>query len=641
MSQVKGKTGNYKFKAEINQLLDILTHSLYTHRDVFIRELISNAADALDKVKLKTLLGEKICDENLDLEIKISIDKDKKTFTISDTGIGMTAEELKKNIGTIARSGTADFIKAVADSKDKDVSLIGKFGVGFYSVFMAAEKVEIKTKSAQPDEPACIWKSDGKGSFTIEETSDKIKRGTTITAFLKEDALSFAEEWSVKSAIEKYSNFVPFPILLNGEKVNTISAIWRDPKSSVKEKDYKEFYKFISHGDEDPETWLHFSADVPLQFNALLFVPKKNMEFLGFGKLEEGVQLFVKRVMVDPHAKEVLPNYLRFLRGVVESDDLPLNISRETLQENPYLIKIKNTLTSKILSHLSSLAEKEPEKYKKIWNEFGRILKEGYSDFQHKEQIAELFRFESSGTEDKHELISLKQYIERMPENQEKIYFLSGQSRESVEKNPNLEIFKDKGIEVLFCYDPIDEFALPGLFEFSGKQIISVDQADIEEIKKISDTKQDKKEIDDEKLKAVEKLTRRMKNILGDRIEDVKISGRLVKSPAILVSTNKTMSAQMEKIMSMLNQDTAVSPKIMEINKKHPLILKMADIYKNNPKDAVLSELTNGLYLTASLLDGSVDKPAEMAEHILKVVNRAAELYTKNKKQDKAQGSKN
>jgi len=627
MATAKKKTGNYKFKAEIAQLLDILTHSLYTHRDVFIRELISNAADALDKIKLKLLLNETVCDENLDLEISISLDNDNKTFTISDTGIGMTMEELKKNIGTIARSGTADFIKTLAESREKDVSLIGKFGVGFYSVFMAAEHVEITTKSADPQEPAYIWKSDGKGSFTITEADEKTSRGTSITAFLREDADMFSQEYAVKSAIEKYSNFVPFPIKLNNETINTVSAIWRDPKSSVKEKAYKDFYSFISHHDEEPATWLHFSADVPLQFHALLFVPPKNMESMGFGNLEEGVQLFVKRVMVDPHAKDVLPQYLRFIRGVVESDDLPLNISRKTLQENPYLIKIRNTLTGKVLSHLAETAEKKPQEYTEIWKEFGRILKEGYADFQHKDQLAPLFRFDSSRQDETGSQVSLKQYVDRMVKDQEKIYFLSGSSKDAVEKNPGLELFRQRGIEVLYCYDPIDEFALPGIMEFSGKQIVSVDQSDPEEIKKLGEAPKEEKELDTETKKDMEKLTRRMKNILGDKVEDVRLSGRLVKSPAILVSKDRGMSSQMEKIMTMLNKDAAVSPRVMEINKSHKVVNRMLEIYKANPKDAVLTELTQGLFSTAMLLDGAVDKPQDMAQELLKIIERAAVLY--------------
>jgi len=640
MTAEKAKTGKYKFKAEINQLLEILTHSLYTHRDIFIRELISNAADALDKVKLKMLLGETVCDKDLDLEIKITIDPDNKKFIISDTGIGMTAEELRNNIGTIAKSGTADFIKSLSDSKDKDISLIGKFGVGFYSVFMAGKKVEIKTKSALSDEPACVWESDGSGTFQIRQADEEVKRGTTITVFLREDAESFANEFTVKSAIEKYSNFVPFPIILNKNRVNTISAIWRDPKNSVKEQDYKAFFKFIAHQDEDPVTWLHFSADVPLQFNALLFVPKNNIEFLGLGRQEEGVQLFVKRVMVDPHAKDILPQYLRFVRGVVESDDLPINISRETLQENPYLIKIKNTLTGKFLSHLSDLAEKDAEKYNAIWKQFGRIIKEGYTDFQHKDKIAELFRFNSSKCKNQDEIISLKEYVDRMPENQKKIYFLSGTSRDAVEKNPSLEIFKERDIEVLYCFDPVDEFALPGLLEFSGKQIISVDQADPDEIKKSGNKGKEEKEPDRETLKELETLTRRMKNILGSRVEDVRLSNRLVESPAILVSKNKAMSSQMEKIMTMLNQEISVAPKVMEINKNHPLIMNMLEIYKKDPKDHVLTDLTNGLFSTAMLLDGAVEKPQNMAEEFQKIISRTAELYTGKSGREKSKDKK-
>ena len=366
---------NIKFKAEVNQLLDILTHSLYTHHDIFIRELISNAADALDKARLKDVMGEKIIDPDLDFEIHITLNKDEKTFIIQDSGIGMTADDIVKNIGTIARSGTSEFIKQLKEDNKENINLIGRFGIGFYSVFMAAKKVEILSRSALQKSKACRWTSDGVHSFQVEEITEKVKRGTTIKVYLRDDAQEFSEEYTVKSAIEKYSNFVPFPIYVNDEKVNKITAIWREPKSNVNKKSYQAFFKFIAGQDDEPLTWLHFSADVPLQFHSLLFVPKTNLEKLGFGQEDEGVHLFVKRVMVDPHARDILPPYLRFLKGVVESDDLPLNISRETLQENPFLIKIKNSLTGKFLSHLENMAKKDEKTYMEIWNEHGRILK--------------------------------------------------------------------------------------------------------------------------------------------------------------------------------------------------------------------------------------------------------------------------
>jgi molecular chaperone HtpG len=641
MAETKGsKKQSFKFKAEVSQLLDILTHSLYTHRNVFIRELISNAADALDKVRLKEMMGDKIADPDLNMEIRINLDKEKKTFTILDTGIGMTRDELVQNIGTIARSGTADFLKQISQEKQKDAQLIGKFGVGFYSVFMAGEKVEITTRSAVQREPALTWTSDGRGSFQIVPAEGKIQRGTTIKVFLREDAVEFAESFTVKNTIETYSNFVPFPIHLDGEQVNTISAIWRDPKSSVKKKQYNEFFKFIARQSDEPLTWLHFSADAPLQFHALLFVPRTNFETLGFGKKEEGVHLFVKRVMVDAHAKDIMPSYLRFVEGVLESDELPLNISRETLQENPYLFKIKNTVVSKFLSYLQEFSEKDDEKYREFWKQFGRILKEGYADFTHKDKLAALFRFNSSKCEGKDTLIPLQTYVDRMIEKQEEIYFLTGPSREALEKNPTMDIFKAKDIEVLYSFDAIDEFVLPGLMEFQKKKIVSADQADPAKLDAIlsKDGKKEKK-VTDAELKNLEKLARRIKNILGDRVEDVRLSDRLVDNPAVLVGSEKGMSKQMEKIMQMMSQGAAPAPKILEINKHHAMIQNLVKIYTANAKDHMLTKIVQNLYDSVLLLDGAVPDPHEMATEMQDLLAETARLYTQMKPEGEKEGS--
>ncbi|MDZ7722459.1 MAG: molecular chaperone HtpG [candidate division KSB1 bacterium] len=616
---------SFEFQAEVRQLLDILSHSLYTHRDVFIRELISNATDALDKARFKSVKNEEMADSELSFEINIELDKDKNQLKLSDTGIGMTHDELVENLGTIARSGTTEFIKQAAQNKE-DISLIGRFGVGFYSVFMAAETVKVHTKSAEPGTPSWTWISDGTGKFEIEEGPHDMKRGTTVVLQLREDAKDFAEESSVKSIIEKYSNFIPFSIKVNGEQVNTVSAIWREPKSNIKTEQYNEFYKFISHKQEDALTWMHFSADVPLQFHTLFFVPKTNLEFMGFEAEDEGIQLFVRRVLVDPHNSDILPNYLRFLRGVIESDDLPLNISRETLQENAHMIKIKNTVVSKFLAHLQNLADKEPETYTTFWRQHGRIFKEGYNDYANKDKVASLFRFNSSACETPEDLVSLDTYIERMPENQEEIYYLSGPDYKTLNSNPNLEIFKAKDVEVLYCYDPIDEFALPGLFEYKGKQIVSADTVDMTKLEKLPDLET---KPEPEGLKAsqsdLDKLARRIKDILGDRVEDVKISERLVDSPAVLRSD--AMSSQMEKMMKIYTQDNSTKPKTMEINKKHPLIHNLLAIYQKNAKDPVLNVAVENLFNSVSLLDGSINDPQSMADSIQNMISQSLDLY--------------
>lgn len=623
---------SFKFKAEVTQLLDILTHSLYTHRDVFIRELISNAADALDKVRFLSIKGEEIANADENLEIRINLDKDKKTFTITDTGIGMTHDELVSNIGTIARSGTSEFVKQLAAEKDKEgeLNLIGRFGVGFYSVFMAGEKVEITTKSVKKDEPAWQWISDGRGSFEILPVKEPVKRGTTILVHLRQDAEEFAEKFTIQSAIEKYSNFVPFPIRVDGEQINKVTAIWREPKNNLKDEQYNEFFKFIARQQDEPLTRFHLSTDVPLQFHALLYVPKTNLELFGFGREDEGVHLFVKRVLIDAHAKDILPAYLRFVRGIVESDDLPLNISRETLQENPYLFKIKTTLVSKFLSHLQEFAQDEA-KYKEFWQQHGRTLKEGYNDYTNREKIADLFRFNSSRCNNADELTSLKKYVEEMAEKQEEIYYLSGTSRESVEKNPVMDIFKSKNIQVLYCYDPIDEFVLSGMLEYDKKIFVSADQADMSKLAAIPSTTKEKDEAETkpEDTRELDKLARRIKDILGDRVEDVKLSERLVDSPAVLVSSQKGMSGQMEKIMHLYNQNAKLPAKVMEINKKHPVILQMQKIYQKDVNDPILTKLAYNLFYSVSLLDGSLQDPQEMAAHIQEILAETCKLYIK------------
>ncbi len=623
------ETTHYEFQAEVRQLLDILSHSLYTNRDVYIRELISNAADALDKVRFKSVKGENICDADLEFEIRINLNEDEKTFTIADTGIGMSKQELIDNIGTIARSGTSEFVKQLK-ADEKNVSLIGRFGVGFYSVFMAGESVEVTTKSADPNEPAWIWTSDGTGTFDIVEGPKDLTRGTSIKVKLRDTAEDYSQKWKVQGIIEKYSNFVPFPIKLNGEQVNKVTAIWREPKSTITKEQYNEFYKFIAHQGDESLTWMHFSADAPIQFHSLLFVPKTNMEFFGIESPDEGINLFVRRVLIDAHDKDILPNYLRFVRGVLESDDLPLNISRETLQDNPYMIKIKNTVVGKFLSHLQDLAKREPDKFKDFWKNHGRIFKEGYNDFSNKDKVASLFHFNSSKCEKKDDLVSLDTYIDRLLTDQDEIYYISGPDRKSVENNPALEIFKAKDIEVLYCYDPIDEFALPGLFNYKEKNIVSADQVDLAKLEKIPNKeaeKKDTKKPSKKDEKDLDKLARRIKDILGDKVEDVKLSDRLVNSPAVLVSQG--MSSQMEKMMHIYTPDAPSRPKVMEINKSHPLILNLLAIFKKDAKDHMLDIVAFNLFSSASLLDGSITDPQTMAANIQSMISETLDLYTK------------
>jgi len=622
----------FEFKAEIQQLLHILTHSLYTHREVFIRELVSNAADALDKARFKSVKGEAIADPSLEFAMWIDLDEGKKTFTLRDSGIGMTREELVQNIGTIAHSGTSEFLKQMAIQQDAGVNLIGRFGVGFYSVFMVADKVQLTSRSAEENEPAHVWTSDGKGAFEIQP-ADHAPRGTTIQVFLREDAQEFCEKFRVESLIKKYSNFVPFPIYLNGEQINKISAIWREPKAQVSEEQYNEFFKFIATETENPLTRLHFSADAPIQFHALLFVPAGSRETLGLGHDEEGIQLFVRRVLVDNHFRDFLPDYLRFVRGVLDSDDLPLNISREVLQENPHLTKIKNTVVGRFLDHLQELARSDEEKYLEIWRQHGRILKEGYTDFSRREKLADLLRYNSSKCSDEKELISLQTYVERMAEKQSEIYYLSGPTREAVNRNPILEIFKAKELEVLYSYEPIDEFALPGLLEYKGKKFKSADQAELKKLDEIPDKGADRKDLTYDK-KGVDRLARRIKDILADKVEDVRVSERLIDSPAVLVGTDSLMSSQMQRIMMHMQQQVDLPKRNMEINPHHPLVQNMLKIYQANVQDPFLSQLAWRLFDSIQWVDGYVSDPLATAAGLQELLKQASEMYLKQEKAD-------
>jgi len=629
MTEKKPAAKKYKFKAETKQLLDILAHSLYTNRDVFVRELISNAADALDKVRFEEVRGTKIANPELAYEININLNKDKKLFTITDTGFGMTRDELISNIGTIAHSGSAEFLKKMTEANQQGPQLIGQFGVGFYSVFMAATEVVLTTRSYQPDEKAYEWRSDGTGSFTISEIDDA-PRGTKIEAHLRDDAVEFAEKYRIEDVIKKYSNFVPFPIKIENEMVNKISAIWREPKSSIKENQYFEFFKFIANTSEEPLSYLHISSDAPIQFNSLLYFPKMNLEMMGFMSHEVDISLFVKRILIQNHCKDLLPPYLRFLKGVVDTEDLPLNISRETLQENLEISRIKTVLVKKILSHLTEMAEKETDKYNQFWKEFGRVIKEGYSDYGNQEKLVELLRFNSSIHKTEDELTSLADYIERMKEGQKDIYYFSSTSREALDKNPHLELFHNKGIEVLYLYEPLDEFVMSGIREFKGKKLQSADQilpADLKDIKSKTEQKESPKADDRE----IGDLCSRIKNILGDRVTEVKPSERLIDSPAVLVNPDGSLSSQMQKIMQTMNKEIKPTPKIMEINGSHPLIKNMLQIYKNNAKDAYLDRAAENLFNSVLLLDGYLPDPNKMVSGIQELLLDSSNWYAEKK----------
>jgi len=625
----------FEFKAETKKLLDILVHSLYTSKDIFLRELISNSSDALDKLRFESNKGTDIADKELPLEIKIGFDDKKNTITISDTGIGMTRDEMIANIGTIAKSGSEEFLKQLSENKDAVNNIIGRFGIGFYSVFMVAKEVIIKSKSYKKDEVAVEWKSDGLGDYEISDIDGEINRGTTIEIFLKDDAKEFSEKYRLESIIKKHSNFISFPIFLENEKINTIAAIWREPKSNLKKEQYDEFYKFLTYDNEEPFETIHTSVDAPIQFNSLLFIPKKSYEYWRFNRDDYGLDLYVRRVLIQHQNKELLPEYLSFVKGVVDSEDLPLNISRETLQENIIFTKIAQSVTSNILSDLIKVAKDSPERYAEFWKEHGRIFKLGYMDFTNADKYQQLLRFNSSVSKDEKELVSLEEYVGRMKKDQKEIYYSLGASKEAIDLNPHLEIFKAKGLEVLYLYDPVDEFVVSSIRKHKDFDFKSVDGVDLKELDKLEDVEKNeepKEKFSKEDDKAFGKLLLKMKEILGDRVTEVHESKRLKGSPSCLINPDDTMSSTMQKILKMSNQGMSMPPqkRLMEINKDHKLIKNLMNVFKKNESDQFIADTTEQLYESALLLEGNLEDPHKLVNRLNKMLTDASELYSKS-----------
>jgi molecular chaperone HtpG len=627
----------YEFKAEVKKLLDILVHSLYTSREIFLRELISNASDALDKLRFESTRGTEIENKDLPLEIKIEFDEKKKTLVISDTGIGMSHDELISNIGTIAKSGTEEFLKLVNEAKGDASNIIGKFGVGFYSVFMVADKVVIKSKSFRKDEPPVEWQSDGAGDYEISNLDEKIQRGTSVEIHLKEDAGEFLEKWRLENIIKKHSNFITFPIYVGTDKINTVNAIWREPKTSITKEQYNEFYKFLSHDSEEPMDIIHKSFDAPIQFTALLFIAKKTSEMFWMDRENYGLDLYVRRVLIQHKNKELLPEYLGFVKGVVDSEDLPLNISRETLQENAVFNKIASSVSNNILNHLVDKAKNDPENYSVFWKEHGKIFKLGYNDFTNREKYVELIRFNSSFCKDKNELIALADYVSRMIEGQNEIYYQSGINREAVELDPHLEIFQSRGLEVLYLFDPVDEFVISAIHKYKDFDIKSVDSVDLKKLKDFKEIEEKKKHVDElnkDDVKHFSSLLSRMKAILGERVENVVESKRLVDSPACLISKDDSLSATMQKIMRMANNDSAPQKKIFEVNPNHKLIRNLLKVFKAESNDEFISGVTEQLFETALLQEGNLTDPHLLVKHINQSLEQSSDWYVVIKKLD-------
>ncbi len=614
-----------QFQAETRKVLDIVINSLYTERDIFVRELVSNAADALEKFRHQSLVEKIEFDAHVPLEITIDCDDKKHTLTLTDSGIGMTREELETNLGTIAHSGSQHFFEQLAEAAKKDVNLIGQFGVGFYSAFMAAKKVRVQTRSWNGEE-GFEWASDGGGTYTISPCPG-LHRGTKIILELKDDAQTYASKFTIERIIQQYSTFVPFPVKVEGKTVNTVQAIWSRSKSEITEEEYTEFYKFIGNAADEPMFRLHFSADAPLSINALVYVPKENFEVLGMGRMQPGVNLYCQKVLIDQHSENILPEWLRFLKGVVDSEDLPLNISRQSLQDNALVSKLRKVLTKRFIKFLGEEAERDPGKYLEFWKTFGIFIKEGVtSDYEHRNELGKLLRFESSASEPG-TMISLDDYVGRMREGQDKIYYINGPSRVAVEYGPYVEMFKKRGVEIFYTLEPIDDFVLNHLSEYDGKKLVSADRADLHLPESTESTTEPENKEGGESLDegVVKQLCLWMKEILGERVQEVKASSRLVDSPAMIVNVDGFMTSSMERVLKASGQNEAFGmgmKKDMEINAASPLIKKLASLRESDAPFA--GDVVEQLYDNAMIQAGLVIDPMEMVRRNYRILERAA-----------------
>jgi len=611
------------FQAEVRQLLDLVIHSLYTDREIFVRELVSNAADALEKLRHLQLTESTVYDAGLPLEIAITTDEEAGTFTIQDFGIGLTRDELQDHLGTIAKSGTKAFLaaakEAAAAGQSTPPDLIGQFGVGFYSAFMVASQVAVHTHSWREDAEHLVWSSDGGGTYDIEP-GEGLRRGAKIVLQLKDDAKEFAKADRIRSILRRYSSFVPFPILLNGERVNTVQALWRKRKEEVSEADYSEFYKFQAHAFDEPRSRLHFTADAPLSIHALLFVPQENPERLGLGRQEPGVALHCRKILIDAHPEHLLPPWLRFLKGVIDSDDLPLNVSRESMQDSALLRKLNQVITKRFLKHLDEEANRDEAKYREFYGTFAMFLKEGViTDHAHQESLAKLLRFESSSL-DAGTLTSLAEVVSRLGQDAKEIPYLIGRDRATLEASPVLEAFKRRGREVLFLFDPVDELALSHLHSFQDKRLVAADSASIE----LDDIAGDAagEALADERMTG---LCDYLGGLLGGKVASVKASRRLADSPAVALNADPMFSPGLRRLLrhsgggAGMDELTQVQ---LELNPRHPLVHKLAELQQSDP---ALAELIGTQLADNALLSGGfLEDPRTMVSRLQQVLERLA-----------------
>ena len=619
------------FQTEVKQLLHLMIHSLYSNKEIFLRELISNASDATDKLRFEALAKPELLEGGAELKIRVSFDKDAKTVTLEDNGIGMSREDAITHLGTIAKSGTADFMQHLTGDQKKDSHLIGQFGVGFYSAFIVADKVDVFSRRAgSPVSEGVHWSSQGEGDFEVA-TVEKAERGTRIVLHLKSTEDEFADGWRLRNIIKKYSDHIALPIELPKEQpavegeaapaelewetVNRASALWTRPRTEVKDEEYQEFYKHIGHDFENPLSWSHNKVEGKLEYTSLLYTPARAPFDLYQREAPRGLKLYVQRVFVMDQAESFLPLYLRFIKGVVDSNDLSLNVSREILQKDPIIDSMKSALTKRVLDMLEKLAKNEPEHYTSFWKNFGQVLKEGPAeDFANKEKIAGLLRFASTRSENGEQSVGLGEYIARMSEGQDKVYYLTGESYAQVKNSPHLEVFRKKGLEVLLLTDRIDEWLMSYLTEFDGKHFVDVARGDLD-LGKL-DSEEDKK-AQEEVAKTKEGLVERLKAALGEQVAEVRVSHRLTDSPAILAIGEQDLGMQMRQILEASGQKVPESKPIFEFNPTHPLIEKL----DNEVDEERFADLSHILFDQAALAAGdNLKDPAAYVQRLNKLL---------------------
>jgi len=629
----------HEFEAEVGQVLHLVIHSLYSHKEVFLRELVSNASDALDKLRFRALTEPTLLEGDTALEIRITADREKRTLTIEDNGVGMTKEELTRELGTVARSGSKAFLEQLAERK-KDVNLIGQFGVGFYSAYLVADRVDVVSRAAGHAE-AFRWSSDGKKSFTVVGVSpdDMIHRGTRVTLHLKEDQTEFLEAWRIRELVSRYSDYVSQPILLRGEgkdgapgefeTINRASALWQRPKAEITKEQYEEFYKHLAHDHEAPLAWAHFKVEGTQEFTGLVFVPRAPPFDMGFSREAQGVRLFVKRVLIMDRCEELVPEWLRFVRGVIDSDDLPLNVSREVLQDSQASRTIKKQLVKATLDLLDGLAADKPDDYAVFWKTFGVMVKEGLAvDFEHRDRLGKLARYMTSrrveGKTEEEALTSLADYVARMPAGQEAIYYVLGESLRSIESSPHLEELRRRGYEVLYMTDPVDEWAAEALREFGGKKLVSAMRADL----KLEETPEQKK-VKDEQGAELGPLLARMKEVLGDKVVDVRLSDRLTDSPACLVLSGAGPHGYVDRLLRERGKDVPRAKRVMELNAAHPIIAHLRGAVGNAAAADKVRDWITVLYEQALLTEGSsLEDPNRFARLVTSLLTDAAAAAT-------------